>query len=54
MPCHKRQCKLLPENSTENPPCMIGIKPDVVWKTLNSKMVYPQKSSDSINENLTQ
>lgn len=52
MPCHKRQCKLLPENSLDTPPCMTGIEPNVVWETLNSKMIYPQKSSDVTNENL--
>ena len=39
MPCHKRQCKWLPENSTETPPCMSGVKAAQVWdvllKTLN-------------------
>jgi len=38
MPCHKRQCKWLPENSHETPPCMNGIKPFNVWNTLNSKI----------------
>lgn len=37
MPCHKRQCKWLPENSTETPPCMNGIKPFDVWNTLTEK-----------------
>ena len=34
MPCHKRQCKWLPENSSETPPCMNGIKPFDAWSTL--------------------
>lgn len=38
MPCHKRQCKLLPENSSETPPCMSGIKPVDVWNKLSSKI----------------
>lgn len=38
MPCHKRQCKWLPENSHETPPCMNGIKPFDVWNTLNTKI----------------
>ncbi|MFO1388640.1 lipopolysaccharide heptosyltransferase I [Cellvibrio sp.] len=38
MPCHKRQCKWLPENSHETPPCMNGIKPFNVWNTLIAKM----------------
>jgi heptosyltransferase-1 len=38
MPCHKRHCKGLPENSTETPPCMNGIKPLNVWNTLMSKI----------------
>jgi len=38
MPCHKRQCKWLPENNHETPPCMNGIKPFDVWNTLSSKI----------------
>lgn len=34
MPCHKRQCKWLDENSTATPPCMSGIKPEQAWKQL--------------------
>jgi heptosyltransferase-1 len=41
MPCHKRQCKWLPENSHETPPCMNGIKPFSVWNTLTTKMNTP-------------
>ncbi|RYY76544.1 MAG: lipopolysaccharide heptosyltransferase I [Gammaproteobacteria bacterium] len=38
MPCHKRQCKWLPENSVETPPCMSGIKPAEVWDNLRTKL----------------
>jgi len=38
MPCHKRQCKWLPENSAETPPCMKAIKPIDVWSKLTSKI----------------
>jgi len=38
MPCHKRSCKLLPENSTDTPPCMSGIKANVVWHALQKKI----------------
>lgn len=38
MPCHKRQCKWLPENSTDIPACMTGISPEHVWQTLNEKL----------------
>jgi len=38
MPCHKRFCKLLPENSTDTPPCMSGIKAMHVWEVLNQKL----------------
>lgn len=34
MPCHKRQCKWLNENSTDTPPCMSGIEPQQVWAQL--------------------
>ena len=44
MPCHKRQCKWLPENSAETPPCMQGIKPQQVWDTLKSKLISENKS----------
>lgn len=43
MPCHKRQCKWLDENSTDTPPCMHGIKPEQVWKKLQS--VLPTSAS---------
>lgn len=38
MPCHKRYCKLLPENSLETPPCMNGIKAEFVWHALQQKL----------------
>lgn len=38
MPCHKRYCKWLPENSTATPQCMSGIKADVVWTALQQKL----------------
>jgi len=43
MPCHKRHCKWLPENSHETPPCMNGIKPFNVWNTLTAKMQITQQ-----------
>ncbi|RYG00704.1 MAG: lipopolysaccharide heptosyltransferase I, partial [Chitinophagaceae bacterium] len=39
MPCHKRQCKWLPDNSTETPPCMEGIKPGHVWDMLKTTLL---------------
>lgn len=38
MPCHKRQCKWLPENSTDTPQCMSAIKADLVWGELQKKI----------------
>lgn len=38
MPCHKRYCKWLPENSTATPQCMSAIKADAVWKALQQKL----------------
>lgn len=38
MPCHKRQCKWQPDSSHDTPPCMNGIKPFDVWRTLLSKL----------------
>ncbi len=38
MPCHKRHCKWLPENSTDTPQCMSGIKADAVWNALQQKL----------------
>jgi heptosyltransferase-1 len=42
MPCHKRHCKWLPENSTATPPCMSGISADAVWIALQQKLSTPQ------------
>ena len=42
MPCHKRHCKWLPENSTATPQCMSGIKADAVWKALQQKLSMPR------------
>lgn len=36
MPCHKRQCKWLPENSRDTPACMTGIKAEQVWQSLEN------------------
>ena len=38
MPCHKRHCKWLPENSHETPQCMSGIKAAAVWQALQEKL----------------
>lgn len=38
MPCHKRQCKWLPEGSSDTPQCMVGISAQTVWQTLNEKI----------------
>jgi heptosyltransferase-1 len=38
MPCHKRQCKWLPENSRDTPACMANIKAAVVWSELQQLM----------------
>jgi heptosyltransferase-1 len=40
MPCHKRQCKWLPENSRDTPPCMVNIKAELVWDELQKKMLH--------------
>jgi len=40
MPCHKRSCRLLPEHSTETPPCMTGISANHVWQLLQSKLAH--------------
>ncbi len=39
MPCHKRQCKWLPENSRDTPQCMADIKAEQVWAELQKKIV---------------
>src|SRR5690554_4399691 len=38
MPCHKRQCKWLPEQSTDTPPCLKGIEAERVWDVLLRKL----------------
>lgn len=38
MPCHKRQCRWLPEGSKDTPPCMTGILATQVWQKLNEKL----------------
>lgn len=40
MPCHKRQCKWLPENSRDTPACMAGIKAAQVWDALQNKLSH--------------
>lgn len=43
MPCHKRHCKWLPENSHETPQCMSGITAQQVWLALQhirAKKIY--------------
>lgn len=39
VPCHKRHCKWLPENSVDTPPCMTSIKAEQVWQALHEKML---------------
>src|SRR5690625_8001922 len=38
MPCHKRQCRLLPPNSIDTPPCLKEINAAQVWQALQEKM----------------
>ncbi|HWV14899.1 MAG TPA: lipopolysaccharide heptosyltransferase I [Cellvibrio sp.] len=38
MPCHKRQCKWLDEDSSDTPPCMSGIQPQKVWQKLQQAL----------------
>lgn len=38
MPCHKRQCKWLPENSSDTPPCMNQTSAATVWGALCDKL----------------
>lgn len=38
VPCHKRSCRLLPEHSTDTPPCMTGILAHNVWHKLSEKL----------------
>lgn len=40
MPCHKRQCKWLPENSRDTPACMAGIKAEQVWLAIQKKLPH--------------
>jgi heptosyltransferase-1 len=40
IPCHKRSCRWLPENSTDTPPCMMGIAAQNVWLELQAKLEY--------------
>lgn len=41
MPCHKRHCKWLPENSTDTPPCMSKINAQQVWDELKIRIQQP-------------
>lgn len=38
MPCHKRECRLLPEGSTDTPPCLSGIQASTVWRRLQETL----------------
>lgn len=38
MPCHKRHCKWLPENSVDTPQCMTSINAQSVWQKLQEKI----------------
>lgn len=38
MPCHKRQCKWLPENSLDTPPCLQKIHAAQVWQELTATL----------------
>lgn len=38
MPCHKRHCKWLPENSVDTPQCLQKIKAEQVWQQLTAKL----------------
>lgn len=48
MPCHKRSCKWLTENSLDTPPCMLGVKPFAVWEELQ-RLMYQLPSSLSVS-----
>lgn len=50
MPCHKRHCKWLPEDSDETPQCMTGIKAAQVWQALQHKMSGPKFIHKSSND----
>jgi len=38
VPCHKRTCKLLPEGSTQTPPCLASLAPETVWRELRAAL----------------
>lgn len=50
MPCHKRHCKWLPENSTDTPACMSGIKAEAVWQALQQKLAAQLFNNDTHND----
>ena len=37
VPCHGRTCRLLPMGSSDAPPCMASIAPELVWQELRAK-----------------
>jgi heptosyltransferase I len=45
MPCHKRHCKYLPENSSDTPECMRSISAQTVWQQLQVKIQQNQTPS---------
>jgi len=45
MPCHKRHCKWLPENSNATPQCMSGVSAENVWQELQNKLNTTQTLS---------
>ena len=49
MPCHKRHCKWLPENSTDTPQCMSSIKAENVWDALQEKLSVHSTGNTSPN-----
>jgi len=51
MPCHKRHCKWLPENSIDTPACMSGIKADTVWQALRQKLSQHSSSTNDSTQN---
>lgn len=53
MPCHKRHCKWLPENSHDTPRCMSGINAAQVWDALQQKISAHPFTHESLND-LTQ
>ncbi len=50
MPCHKRQCKWLPENSSATPECMTKISAQQVWAELQGKINTSAQSIDLIEK----